>query len=150
MYQFSFIQSQSPQPPPPSQNSSWTPTLITTLTTNATITSNLTELGTAQPQLVFHISLIMHLWSLTEYLGHFGKLDTKCTYLMNKGTPLSVYRLLSSPSNKQKLHVSSRGISYIMMKRNRVKALVCSSYNNLKNFKYKKYPFSGYSFMAIC
>ena len=34
---------------------------------------------------------------------------SKCTYLMTKSTPFSAYRLLSSPSNKQIVFISSHG-----------------------------------------
>ena len=43
----------------------------------------------------------------------FGNYLSKCTYVMVKKTPVSVYRLLSSPSNKQKAFNSSHGSSCI-------------------------------------
>ena len=54
-----WLYSQLPQPPthPPSRRSTEWPLLqLLTLTTTSTLTSNLTELGTAQPQLVFIFS----------------------------------------------------------------------------------------------
>ena len=41
-------------------------------------------------------------------MNFFLNLISKCTYLMNKRTPVSAYRLFSSPSNKQIVYVNSR------------------------------------------
>ena len=42
-------------------------------------------------------------WTVMEFFGNYL---SKCTYVMVKKTPVSVYRLLSSPSNKRIVLVS--------------------------------------------
>ena len=67
-------------------------------------------------QCIFDISLFMHLRSLQRWIitvnayKIFWKLDIKMygrTDIMNKSTPVSAYRLLSSTSNKKIVYVNS-------------------------------------------
>ena len=49
-------------------------------------------------------------WKITEWSWNFfGNQFSKCTYALVKKTPVSVYRLLSSPSNKRIVFSGSRG-----------------------------------------
>ena len=70
-------------------------------------------------QCIFHI--IIHLRSLLEidnYLiitDFFLKLDIRMYVSNEKRTPVSAYRLLSSPSNKQIVFVSSHGSPCIIV-----------------------------------
>ena len=71
-------------------------------------------------QCFFHIFTLMHLKSLQRWIIYWMIMTflwnkiLKCTCLVDKRTPVPAYRLLSSPSNKQKAFNSSHGSSCII------------------------------------
>ena len=70
-----------PSHPPTWRSTEWPLLQLLTLTTTSTITSNLTELGTAQPQLVIE-SFSFKLWNLLKLKYFVTSLFEPCTNLL--------------------------------------------------------------------